>query len=204
MDGGYDSGYKACPCFWGKDPGKLVRQLAIVLPTLEGLAVLDAGCGEGKNAEFFASHGAIVTALDISELAISHAKTLWASSLNIKWYIRDIADWVMVGDAYHIVVAYGLLHCLRSRQEIADIVVRLQRATKPGGFQAVVALNGRLQDLRAHPELNPCLISHSEYLDLYRGWDILSEEDVNLTETHPHNQIRHTHALTRILVRKPA
>lgn len=202
MDGGYDSGYKACPCFWGIDPGKLVRQLATIIPRLKGLSVLDAGCGEGKNAAFFAKHDALVTAIDISELAISHAKTLWPAYPKIGWHVRDIADWTVAGDAYDIVIAYGLFHCLRSHREIKETITRLQSATKQGGFHAVVALNSRFQDLRAHPELNPCLIAHSGYIDLYSDWAILSEEDANLTETHPHNGIQHTHALTRILARK--
>ena len=58
IDGGYDSGYRACPCFWGSDPGSLVSRLATIVPSFTGLQVLDAGCGEGKNAIFLAGKGA--------------------------------------------------------------------------------------------------------------------------------------------------
>jgi hypothetical protein len=69
MSGGYDDGYRRCPCFWGKTPGKLVSALADIVPSFHGLRILDAGCGEGKNAVFFAQRGAFVRAIDVSALA---------------------------------------------------------------------------------------------------------------------------------------
>jgi 2-polyprenyl-3-methyl-5-hydroxy-6-metoxy-1,4-benzoquinol methylase len=204
MDGGYDSGYRACPCFWGTEPGKLVRAIVDSVPTLSGTRILDVGCGEGKNAFFFAQHGASVTAIDISELAIDHAKQLWPESPLIEWRISDVRMFELDPGGYDFVVAYGLLHCLGSVEEIKQFVGRLQGSTRPGGYHAIVALNSRHQDLRvAHPELNPCLLSHEAYLEQYTTWQVLFEEDANLCETHPHNLVPHTHSLTRILARKP-
>ncbi len=48
MSGGYDDGYRECPCFWGDEPGSLVRVLCDHIGPVRGFAVLDAGCGEGK------------------------------------------------------------------------------------------------------------------------------------------------------------
>jgi len=73
LDGGYDEGYRACPCFWGDKPGSLVAQL-LIEQNFAGKFVLDLGCGEGKNAAAFARAGASVTAIDCSELAISNGK----------------------------------------------------------------------------------------------------------------------------------
>lgn len=202
MDGGYDAGYRACPCFWGREPGKLVRMLASIMSNVMGIYVLDAGCGEGKNAAFFARLGASVTAIDISELAIAHAKSLWPEYRSIEWQIQDVANLPLSPNAYDVVIAYGLPHCLRSPDEIRSVVSRLQGATKEGGYNAIVALNLRSQDLRAHPELKPCLIDHRAYLEIYRDWRIIVEEDTDLAETHPHNNILHTHSLTRILAKK--
>ncbi len=41
---------------------------------LSGARVLDLGCGEGKNARYFASLGARVSGIDISDVAIARAK----------------------------------------------------------------------------------------------------------------------------------
>jgi len=201
MDGGYDSGYRACPCFWGLEPGKLVRQIVELMPDLAGARILDVGCGEGKNAAFFALRGAMVSAVDVSDLAIAHAKQLWPAAAD--WQTCDARTLNYEREAYDIVIAYGLMHCLRDEDEIARLVDNLQRCTRLGGYHAIVALNSRKQDLRAHPELRPCLLSHSDYLAQYTMWKIIFEEDVELKETHPHNLIPHTHSLTRILAQKP-
>ncbi|NOS70151.1 MAG: class I SAM-dependent methyltransferase [Verrucomicrobia bacterium] len=203
MDGGYDSGYKSCPCFWGRDPGKLVRHLANIVPDFSGLSVIDAGCGEGKNAAFLATCGATVHAFDVSEIAMDHAKKLWRPSLSINWTVADITEIEITENAYDIVVAYGLFHCLRKPETVRKVVRELQRATRPNGYHAIVALNSRFQDLRAaHPELSPCLLAHGDYLSFYQQWNLIVKEDVDLTETHPHNKISHTHSITRILAQK--
>ena len=92
IDGGYDSGYRACPCFWGSDPGSLVARLAEIIPSFEGFQVLDAGCGEGKNAFFLAAKGAVVQAYDISQLAVQHAEDLRSrhQAENLSFQAQDI------------------------------------------------------------------------------------------------------------------
>ena len=202
MDGGYDSGYKNCPCFWGRDPGKLVRHLANILPSIAGLNVLDAGCGEGKNSAFLAACGAKIDAFDISDVAIQHAQGLWSPALEINWKVGDVTTQIFDPGKYDVVVAYGLFHCLRGMTFIEDVVNRLQIATRVGGYHAVVALNSRSQDLRAHPDLNPCLLSHEKYLSLYERWQVVVVEDADLREIHPHNNIWHTHSITRLLAKK--
>ena len=204
MDGGYDSGYRACPCFWGRDPGKLVRKLVNEIPEFRGVRALDVGCGEGKNAAFLAACGAAVTAIDISEVAIEHATRLWSDGLHIEWRVEDVRRMAPPKDSYDIVIAYGLLHCLNSKAEVQSTVARLQNCTKPNGYHALAALNVRHQDLKAHPNLKPCLLDHVEYASLYTGWCCLWVEDAELHEIHPDTQIPHTHSLTRILARKPA
>jgi hypothetical protein len=56
--------------------------------------------------------------------------------------------------------------------------------------------------LSAHPGFSPCLLSHADYTTAFSGWEILADSDSDLTERHPHNNIEHTHALTRLLARK--
>ncbi len=45
-----------------------------MLPDVEGLSGLDIGCGEGHNTRLLAIRGAHVTAIDIAEVFIAHAK----------------------------------------------------------------------------------------------------------------------------------
>src|SRR5262245_314307 len=45
-----------------------------ILPDVDGLSGLDIGCGEGHNTRLLAQRRAMVTAIDISEVFIAHAK----------------------------------------------------------------------------------------------------------------------------------
>jgi tellurite methyltransferase len=62
--GGYDDGYRACACFWGQRPGSLVPRLLEHIPDPAGVTVLDAACGEGKNAIYLARLVSLLTKLD--------------------------------------------------------------------------------------------------------------------------------------------
>lgn len=202
MDGGYDIGYKSCACFWGREPGSIVKHLVHHIGNVTELCVLDAGCGEGKNAIYLAERGALVRAIDVSELALSNAQRAWKDTEKVKWEQADIRSTPLQDEAYDIVIAYGLTHCLLSEQEIESTVTRLQRATRVGGYNVFCSFNIRSQDLAAHPGLAPCLVPHEFFLSLYSQWSILVATDADLIEVHPHNDIKHTHSLTRILAQK--
>lgn len=202
MDGGYDIGYRSCACFWGKEPGSIVKHLLRKIGDVKGLRVLDVGCGEGKNAAWLAEKGALVRAMDISELALTNARRAWDGASNIIWEQADVRSAPFQDEAYDIVVAYGLAHCLSSPQEIESTLMRLQRATKAGGYHVICSFNSRAQDLSAHSGFEPCLVTHKFYLTQYSTWSILVQTDDDLEEVHPHNNIRHTHSLTRILAQK--
>lgn len=204
MDGGYDSGYTACPCFWGREAGSLVKKLVERLGSVRDLEVLDLGCGEGKNAAFLARLGARVRAVEISQRGLDNARTAWGNSGEIRWELGDARSIVLAPDAYDIAIAYGLLHCLASVQEILTVIDRLKAATRNGGIHVTCAFNGRRQELaEAHAGFNPCTPDHQVYVYAYSGWEMLEVSDTDLIETHPHNQVRHTHSMTRIIARKP-
>src|SRR6266849_156523 len=77
-DGGYEDGYRACDCFWGRQPGSLIQKLLEYVFEPAGMTVLDTGCGEGRNAIYLARLGANVRAVDISSRrAIANAQRAW-------------------------------------------------------------------------------------------------------------------------------
>ncbi len=202
MNGGYEDGYISCACFWGREPGRLVKQVARMLGDVRGLDVLDAGCGEGKNAAFFAERGATVRAVDISVIAIEHARNCFGDIANVSWEIADIREFDLPPSSYDIVIAYGLPHCMASEPEVTAVLERLKMATKTDGLNVVCSVNERRQELCAHPGFVPTLLDHAKYLDLYSDWQLLYQSDEDLTEVHPNNGIRHTHSLTRLIAKR--
>ncbi len=203
MQAPYDAGYASCSCFWGRHPGSLVAQLTTILPSWHGLSVLDLGCGDGKSAAFAAQRGANVRAIDISALALRNAHAAWRNIPNITWERADVRHLQVKPNAHDVVLAYGLLHCLASESQVRRAVHRIQCATAPRGFNVICAFNARSQDLTAHPHFDPVLLSHGVYVGLYANWQLLHSTDRDLNEVHPHNGIRHTHSMTRLLARKP-
>jgi len=202
-NGGYDDGYRTCPCFWGNQPGSYVRTLFERLNSFEGLHCLDVGCGEGKNAAYISANKGTVEAIEMSDAALQNRPATWAGDPSIKWRNGDIRIVELEPHTYDVVVAYGLLHCMSSAEEIAQVLSKLQRATRVGGYNVICAFNSRHQELHAHPGFSPTLLEHRDYLAAYsREWDILTCSDCDLIETHPHNGIEHTHSMTRILARK--
>jgi len=167
------------------------------------MRILDAGCGEGKNAAYLAGLGALVRAIDVSPLAIRNAKAAWAELHNLTWEIADIRTAPLQPAGYDVIVAYGLFHCLPAVEDIYSTARQLQQATVVGGYNVICAFNDRRQDLRdAHPTLRPSLLAHDKYRTLYSGWDYLVVSDSDLHESHPDKNVPHVHALTRLLTQK--
>lgn len=200
MNGGYEEGYRACPCFWGDKPGSLVAQV-ISSQNHTGKSVLDLGCGEGKNAAAFARAGASVVAIDCSETAISNGKAAF-KDLGIAWHVGEALEFPLNDRLYDIVVMYGLLHCMPSEEIIYRVIERAVRATSPGGMHILATFNDRSHDLEvAHPGFYPTLLPHAAYLSAYANQEVIQATDSTLEETHPHNGVLHHHSLTRMIIR---
>jgi tellurite methyltransferase len=200
-DGGYEAGYSACDCFWGLVPGTYVQRLAGLLDNFSELRILDAGCGEGKNAAWLAGKGATVTAVEISRRALDHARRLHPHA-SVDWLCADVTKQTWPPAFFDVVIAYGLFHCLSSTSDITMFHATLSNATKVGGYHVICSFNDRDQDLSAHPDFEPCLASHEFYCDLYRAWNIEAVSDETRYETHPHNMLPHHHSLSRLIARK--
>ena len=167
------------------------------------MIIVDAGCGEGKNASFLAAQGARVYAFDVSLLALAHGRRYWLrNGADIRWFGADVGQLALPSSYFDAVIAYGLLHCLPDEGAVAASVLSLQRATRIGGYNVVCVFNDRGQDLSAHPGFRPCLLAHAWYENAYRDWRIVSSTDRDLVEAHPHNSLVHRHSMTRILAQR--
>jgi SAM-dependent methyltransferase len=197
----YDVGYKACPCFWGIEPGSLVKRLVASVTSVAGWRVLDVGCGEGKNASYLWRLGAEVVALEASLPALDNARRAFPES-GVHWCHSDARTERFGSANFDLVLAYGLLHCLADEGEVKQVTRALREATKCGGYHIVCAFNNRCQDLSAHPGFQPCLLPHATYASLYADWEVEELSDTDLRETHPHNEIEHVHSMTRLIARR--
>lgn len=168
-----------------------------------GRRVLDLGCGEGKNAAYVASLGARVDAIDVSEAALKNARLLWPNLATVNWVCGDVLDCYDPDGSYDVVLAYGVAHCLPREREIELLVARLIASVGHGGLLIFCAFNNRFQQLElAHPGFMPTLLTHKRYIQLFSGIELLTASDLDLEESHPHNNVSHVHSLTRLIGRK--
>jgi SAM-dependent methyltransferase len=97
-----------------------------VLPAVEGLRVVDLGCGEGGLALRLASRGAEVVAIDASERMLAAA----ARHPRVRYVRADLADFDLPAGSADLVVSSLALHYV---EDFAGLVGRVARWLTPGG-----------------------------------------------------------------------
>ncbi|HEV2999353.1 MAG TPA: class I SAM-dependent methyltransferase [Solirubrobacteraceae bacterium] len=200
--GGCDRRYAEHACVWGRAPDPSALALARHLD-LRGATVLDAGCGEGRNARFLAGQGAHVEAVDVSALAIRHLRAEPAGPALVAWRRADVRTLPLAPGSLDGVLACALLHWLPSEGDVAAVLDRLQRAARPGGVHALTVFNARVPYEPPSAESHlPCLLPHAWYLGRYDGWEVLDASDTDSTGSHPGHEEVHTHAVTRLVARR--
>ena len=102
------------------------RVLAFAKP---GDAILDVGCGDGRDAAFFAHSGLRVTAVDFSETAIERVK---GTGLPIDARVMETTAMDFPDACFDVVYAHLSLHYFDDATTAA-IFENIRRMLKPGG-----------------------------------------------------------------------
>jgi SAM-dependent methyltransferase len=153
------------------DIGKPQPAFLAVADQITG-SILDAGCGTGENALFFASRGHAVTGVDFLEAPIASAKCKAAE--------RGLAATFLVEDALRLrewtarfdnVIDSGLFHVF-SDQGRAEYVQGLKTVLKPSGRLFLACFSDRTPGT-----VGPRRVSMKELRDAFAdGWQIESIE----------------------------
>ncbi|MFL6119705.1 class I SAM-dependent methyltransferase [Actinophytocola sp.] len=117
--------YRAKDQLWSGAPnGALVAEVAELPP---GQA-LDLGCGEGADALWLAGRGWLVTAVDLSRVALERAAAA-AGDAKVSWTHADLTTYTPPAGAFDLVVAmYGAIP-----HTAEQAVQRMLAAVAPGG-----------------------------------------------------------------------
>lgn len=103
-----------------------------MLPSVDDLAVLDVGCGEGENTRRVASLGARVTAIDIAERFVAYAiAEEQRNPLGIQYEIASAVELPFADATFDAAVAFMSLMDI---PETDRVVAEIHRVLKPGGF----------------------------------------------------------------------
>jgi len=110
----------------------LIEQPAMraLLPDLNGMAVIDLGCGYGSNCREFVDRGARrVVGVDISHRMLSKAKEENASP-SIEYWLHDIADISSIGSTFDLAYSSLAFHYVA---DLDKLMVDIYRSLNDGG-----------------------------------------------------------------------
>ena len=147
-------------------------------------SVLDAGCGTGEHALFFAARGHAVTGFDFLEEPIAAAQRKAAErSLIVQFLVKDalkLHEWT---EHFDNVLDSGLFHVFSDADRIR-YVRGLKTVLTPGGRLFLLCFSDATPGTEG-----PRRVSHSELRCAFAdGWEIESLEPVRLEIRPEHKQ----------------
>ena len=92
---------------------------------------LDAACGEGYGSALLARTAASVDSVDISEAAITHARSRYGQKENLRFHIANCTDLPFGDDEFERVVSFETLEHLAEHDEL---LAEFRRVLKPDGY----------------------------------------------------------------------
>jgi tellurite methyltransferase len=117
----YEDDYRKEEYFWGVQPSNMCLKVLELLPPTRRLKLLDIGCGEGKDAVFFARCGYDVSAFDISEAGLEKTKRLAEKArVHVRAFRANLWDY-RVEEKYDVLFSSGVLHYMKP--ELRDEVM---------------------------------------------------------------------------------
>ncbi len=194
-------------CFWQPLPAKYVKYFA-TLPNviIQNSLVLDIGAGEGKNSVFLADLNANVIAVDISPIALSRFKmqpNYAKCAKRIKTINEDFRTLSFEKNTFDIIVAYGILHCLDSKEEVFAMLSKISSWLKSDGYFICSTFTNKISvpDTQAYLK-EDSFLAEGELENSLNNFTIIKSENEIITETHPTNNIEHQHSLVRLIAKK--
>jgi cyclopropane fatty-acyl-phospholipid synthase-like methyltransferase len=157
----------AGPAPW--DIGEPQRRFVAIADRVTG-PLLDAGCGTGEHALFFAARGLQVVGIDFVDEAIRRARVKAAErGLAVEFLVKDATTLGNWGERFATVIDSGLFHCF-SDDDRRRYVHGLARVLEPGGRLFLMCFSDEEPGTEG-----PRRVSRQELYDAFAdGWEVES------------------------------
>ena len=156
----------------GQPPWDIGKPQPVLVQAAEQItgSILDAGCGTGDNALFFAERGHKVTGIDFLEQPIAEARQkAQQRGLGATFLVMDALALGEIPEQFDAVIDCGLFHVL-SDADRARYVTALASAVKPGGRLFLCCFSDQ-----EPPGQGPRRVSRQELHDAFaQGWHVES------------------------------
>ncbi len=131
----YEERYRTGEYYWGLRPNDLAFEVLRLFYPTRPVRLLEVGCGEGRDAVFFAKNGFQVTAFDLAESGLQKARQLAERQhAEVNFFCADLQQF-RVEEPFDIIYSSGVFHHIppKLRQEIFS---NYKRHILPGGAMA--------------------------------------------------------------------
>ena len=196
----YDSLYLGDDYYWGVEPTPFCYRVLPLIPTVHRPRLLEIGCGEGRDAVFFARNGCDVTAYDISVEGKRKTEQLAARSLvNVSVFCADMRTFVP-RQTYDAVYASRALHYV-PRELRPTFFERYKACTTPGGINAFLVIVDKPYITRAPDnDEQGDLMCSGELFTYYSDWEFLIFEEAVIDCSS--SGIAHQHCINLMAAKK--
>lgn len=196
----YDERYDQKDYYWGTIPSTLCYKVLELYPPQKDTTLLDIGCGEGRNAVFFARNGYNVTAFDLSPRGVKKTKQMASEvGVPIRVFQADLNKYRLDRE-YHILFSGGVLHYIppELREEIFN---NYKTHTKKSGLN-VFSVFVKKPFIKKAPDSESSAYPYKSGLlfTYYHDWKIeyCTEHIFNCMSSG----VPHKHAVNRLIARK--
>ncbi|GGO00579.1 methyltransferase domain-containing protein [Saccharibacillus kuerlensis] len=197
----YEQEYRNSGYYWGTEPNSACYEVLKRIPPVRPLKLLDVGCGEGKDAVFFARNGYHVTAFDVADAGIEKTKRLAEQArVHVEVFKADILDH-RLDEHFDIVFSSGVLHYIRPELR-SEIFENYKAFTNAGGLH-VLNVFVEKPFIAPPPEDEPYAYSwHSgELARHYHDWLLADSSEIVFDCMS--SGIPHRHAMSKLIAQKP-
>jgi len=197
----YTELYKNDDYYWGTEPTPFCYQVIEKYPPVRHLKLLEIGCGEGRDAVFFARNGYDTAAFDIEEKGVEKAKLLAAKfNVPLTAFRADMLTYTPTCLYDVIYASRTLIYLPDDRRE--DFFAHYKKYTRPGGIHAFMTHVTKPSVKEApdadHPEY---FMKSGELFTYYTDWDFLlfDEQIIDCNSSG----IPHKHCMDFMIAVKP-
>jgi tellurite methyltransferase len=196
----YDEEYRKEGYYWGKRPSLICYKVLQLMPPERSVKLLAIGCGEGRNAVFFARNGYQVTAFDLSPAGVEKTKGMAEEiGVSLEVFVADLLEF-RLKESFDILFSTGTLHYI-SKELRAEILSNYKQFTNPNGLHVFSVFVRKPFIARAPDTVQTAhLWISGELFTHYHDWRIefCTEEIFDCMSSG----IPHQHAVNRVIARR--
>ena len=155
-------------------PTQFVRSAAAEFAVEGKRAVLDLGCGVGRDTFYLADQRFDVTGADLASSGLEIARRLSASRENPPRFLKaDARDLPFPSECFDAVYCFGLLHEFTdestAERDVQSVMSEIARVLRPSGLLAIAVLAGDPKEGLPHVRL----FSETMFADAPRNFELI-------------------------------